>query len=51
MAKSQEAKYLESRPSTTFAWAGWSRFYILVDRIVEYIPYQHYTRVFYLPPG
>ncbi len=28
----QEAKYLESWPSTTSAWAGWSRFDIPVDR-------------------
>jgi hypothetical protein len=29
---SQEAKYVESWPSTTSAWAGWSRFDIPVDR-------------------
>ncbi len=28
----QEAKYVESWPSTTSAWAGWSRFDIAVDR-------------------
>jgi hypothetical protein len=28
----QEAKYVERWPSTTFVWAGWSRFYIPVDR-------------------
>jgi hypothetical protein len=28
----QEAKYVERWPSTTSAWAGWSRFYIPVDR-------------------
>jgi hypothetical protein len=28
----QEAKYVESWASTTSAWAGWSRFDILVDR-------------------
>jgi hypothetical protein len=28
----QEAKYCESWPSTTSAWAGWSRFDIPVDR-------------------
>jgi hypothetical protein len=28
----QEAKYVESRPNTTSAWAGWSRFDIPVDR-------------------
>ncbi len=28
----QEAKYVESWPSTTSAWAGWSRFDIPVDR-------------------
>jgi hypothetical protein len=31
----EEAKYLESWPSTTSAWAGWSRFDILVDRYGE----------------
>jgi hypothetical protein len=30
--RNQEAKYVESWPSTTSAWAGWSRFDILVDR-------------------
>jgi hypothetical protein len=29
---SQEAKYVERWPNTTSAWAGWSRFYIPVDR-------------------
>jgi hypothetical protein len=29
---SQEAKYVESWPNTTSAWAGWSRFDIPVDR-------------------
>jgi hypothetical protein len=29
----QEAKYIESWPSTTFAWAGWSRFDFPVDRV------------------
>jgi hypothetical protein len=28
----QEAKYVEQWPNTTSAWAGWSRFDILVDR-------------------
>jgi hypothetical protein len=28
----QEAKYVESWPNTTSAWAGWSRFDIPVDR-------------------
>ena len=28
----QEAKYVESWPNTTFAWAGWRRFDIPVDR-------------------
>ncbi len=28
----QEAKYVESWPSTTAAWAGWSRFDIPVDK-------------------
>jgi hypothetical protein len=28
---SQEAKYVESWPNMTSAWAGWSRFDILVD--------------------
>ncbi len=28
----QEAKYVESWPNTTSAWAGWSRFAIPVDR-------------------
>jgi hypothetical protein len=28
----QEAKYVESWPSTTSAWAGWSRFDIPMDR-------------------
>jgi hypothetical protein len=28
----QEAKYIESWPNTTSAWAGWSRFDIPVDR-------------------
>jgi hypothetical protein len=30
--ETHEAKYLESWPSTTSAWAGWSRFDIPVDR-------------------
>ncbi len=30
--ETQEAKYLESWPSTTSAWAGWSRLDIPVDR-------------------
>jgi hypothetical protein len=29
---SQEAKYVESWPDTTSAWAGWNRFDIPVDR-------------------
>jgi hypothetical protein len=32
MVDTQEAKYVERWPSTTFAWAGWSRFDIPVDR-------------------
>ncbi len=28
----QEAKYIEGWPNTTFAWAGWSRFDIPVDK-------------------
>jgi hypothetical protein len=28
----QEAKYVESWPNTTSAWAGWSRFDIPMDR-------------------
>jgi hypothetical protein len=28
----QEAKYVESWPNTTSAWAGWSIFYISLDR-------------------
>ncbi len=28
----QEAKYVERWPNTTYAWAGWSRFDIPVDR-------------------
>ncbi len=28
----KEAKYVESWPNTTSAWAGWSRFDIPVDR-------------------
>jgi hypothetical protein len=30
--QTQEAKYVERWPNTTSAWAGWSRFYIPVDR-------------------
>jgi hypothetical protein len=30
--QTQEAKYVEGWPSTTSAWAGWSRFDIPVDR-------------------
>ncbi len=30
--ESQETKYVERWPSTTSAWAGWSRFNIPVDR-------------------
>jgi hypothetical protein len=33
--KTQEAKYVEGWPSTTSAWAGWSRFDIPVDRYGE----------------
>jgi hypothetical protein len=32
MAYTKETKYLESWPNTTFAWAGWRRFDIPVDR-------------------
>jgi hypothetical protein len=32
-----EAKYGKRWPSTTSAWAGWSRFDLPVDRYVEYI--------------
>jgi hypothetical protein len=32
--QTQEAKYVESWPNTTSAWAGWSRFDIPVDRYV-----------------
>jgi hypothetical protein len=31
-AVTQEAKYIEGWPSTTSAWAGWSRFDIPADR-------------------
>jgi hypothetical protein len=31
-SQTQEAKYVESWPNTTSAWAGWSRFEIPVDR-------------------
>ncbi len=31
-AITQEAKYVESQPNTTSAWASWSRFDIPVDR-------------------
>jgi hypothetical protein len=36
----QEAKYVESWPNTTFAWAGWTRFGIPVDTVglMGYIP-------------
>ncbi len=30
--RTPEAKYVESWPSTTSAWAGWNRFYIAVDK-------------------
>ncbi len=43
----QEAKYVESWPDTTSAWAGRSLFDIPVDRKGG----QHYTGVSYLPPG
>jgi hypothetical protein len=51
----QEAKYVESWPSTTSAWAGWSRFDIPVDRYAGVHsllrwPMQN-TGVFYLPLG
>ncbi len=32
LVSTQEAKYVERWPSTTSAWAGWSRFDIPVDR-------------------
>ncbi len=32
VGQTQEAKYVESWPSTNSAWAGWSRFDIPVDR-------------------
>jgi hypothetical protein len=32
MAQTKEAKYVESWPKMTSAWAGWSRFDIPVDR-------------------
>jgi hypothetical protein len=35
MVAGQEAKYVESWPNTTSAWAGWSRFDIPVDRYGE----------------
>jgi hypothetical protein len=38
--QTQEAKYVESWPNSTSAWAGWSRFDSPVDRYggVQYIP-------------
>jgi hypothetical protein len=51
----QEAKYVESWPNTTSAWAGWSRFDIPVNRYggVHFpaILHQQYTGVSYLPLG
>jgi hypothetical protein len=53
----QEAKYVKSWPSTAYAWAGWSRFDILVDiGMVEYCTFpanlhRQHTGVSYLPPG
>jgi hypothetical protein len=35
MVCAQEAKYVESWPNTTSAWAGWSRFEIPVDIYCE----------------
>jgi hypothetical protein len=32
IGQTQEAKYVESWPNTTSAWAGWIRFVIPVDR-------------------
>jgi hypothetical protein len=34
----QEAKYLERWPSTTSAWAGWSRLIFLWIGMLEYMP-------------
>jgi hypothetical protein len=36
--EAKEARYVESWPNTTSAWAGWSRFDIPVIGMVEYIP-------------
>jgi hypothetical protein len=52
----QEAKYVERWPNSTYAWAGWSRFDIPLDRYggVCTFPanlHQNYTGVFYLPLG
>jgi hypothetical protein len=52
----QEAKYVESWPNTTSAWAGWSRFDVPVDSYggVQTFPvtlHQSYTGVFYLLIG
>ncbi len=52
-AQLQEAKYVESWPNTTSAWADWSRFDIPVDGYDGvHFPatlHQQYTRVSYLP--
>jgi hypothetical protein len=43
--KTQEAKYVESWPNTTSAWAGWSRFNIPVDRYGGVHSLLLYTRI------
>ncbi len=48
---SQEAKYVESWPNTTSAWAGWSRFDIPVDRYNGVYSLLQCTEVSYLPLG
>ncbi len=45
----QEAKYVESWPNTTSAWAGWSRFDIPVDRSDGVHSLLQCTWVSYLP--
>jgi hypothetical protein len=47
----QEVKYIESWPSTTSAWAGWSRFDFPVDGYGGVHSLLGCTGVSYLPLG
>jgi hypothetical protein len=51
LVSTEEPKYVESWPNTTFAWAGWSRFDIPVDRYGGVHSLLQCTGFSYLPLG